>query len=317
MTIELPTKRAKPDEMDPEDRLFTHKNRPAWGVGVWMREERTRRRLRFEDGQMRAFKKGYYDMLVPVDSEATDVDEVFERVVGEHAEAVTLGASGNPPVMSFATQIDVFLAQFPDGFRGETYQAAWGEDAKGKHNLPDAVLRAKALKDVTDPEQAGALATELIASTSLVARRRHQSLTELNEAKRIEFGQAVIDLLHGDARFGKRFAAWLVALDGLGVDMSWRLSTALLGLYSAQKHPVVRRRVFQLQARSTSPCKLPATPSLAGYRRARRVARVTRDKLVAAGLEPRSMLDVHAFIWETLRPKGQDIAKELGGKRGS
>ena len=55
----IPSDRARPKQMDREDRVFRHQRRPDWGLGVWVREERSRRRLRFEDGELRAFKKGF------------------------------------------------------------------------------------------------------------------------------------------------------------------------------------------------------------------------------------------------------------------
>lgn len=307
MSLELPTRRKRPEQLDPEDRLFRHSTRPEWGIGVWMREEATRRRLRFEDGVLRAFKKGYYHFLRPVDSEKVDIDEVFERVVGEHADAVDLdGRDGDAPVMPFGRQVEVFLHLYPKGFSDPAYQKTWGTDASSKSNLPATSEAMKTLLDQPDDTVLGQQVGELLCSTILVSKGRAEPLL----ADPAALGAAVRELIHGEARFGRRFAVWLTWLEAHANDVDWRLATVIPGLVHPQKHVVTRRQVMQLQGRSTTPSKIPKKPSLAGYRRSRRIARATRDKLVATGLEPRSMLDVHAFVWETLRPKGQKLAEE-------
>jgi len=312
MSLVLPQQRVKPSELDPEDRVFTHKSRPEWGMGVWVREESTRRRLRFEDGRLRAFKKGHYDMLVPVDSEEVDIDEVFERVMGEHEEASALSTDKvDDPVMSFDKQVEVFLHQFPGGFEGEAYKSAWGSDATASRNLHATAERVRELlTEGLDAGEAGQHVVQILDDTALVGAATVRKLKKLTDDRREALGAAALDLVHGDARFSRRFSTWLTVLNDLQLDPKWRVATTLQGLYHPDKHIVVRRQVLRLQARVTAPAKLPSKPSLAGYRRARRTARGTREKLVQHDLEPASMLDVYAFVWETLRPKGQKIAKE-------
>ena len=311
--LALPNQRINPTELDPEDRVFRHESRPGWGLGVWVREESTRRRLRFEDGKMRAFKKGYYGMLKPVDTEAVDVDEVFERVMGEHEEASQLsGGQVEDPVMPFAKQIDVFLHLYPEGFRSDAWAAEWGDQAKDARNLQGASATLKELLAAdADPSTVGpALLTHLHGLTLLGAASK-RAIAAMNDDDKVAFGKAAHDLVHGEARFSRRYGQWRDALVAITNDPKWRLATVVLALASPNKHILVRRQVMRLQARSVSPAKIPTQPSLAGYRRARRVGRGTRDKLLQAGLKPRDLLDVYGFIWETLRPKGQRIAAEI------
>jgi hypothetical protein len=314
MSLALPNQLPKPAELDPEDRVFRHKKRPDWGVGVWVREESSRRRLRFEDGQMRAFKEGFYQMLVPVDSEKIDVDEVFERVMGEHEDATTLAdVKLDDPVMPFAKQVEVFLHLFPDGFAGDAYQSTWGDEATKSHRLAQssAAFREALGKELTDANEAAERFVAALDDTTLVGPSAVRSVAALKGDDKEKLGVAVLQLLHGEHRFSRRFTAWLDALRELGLQPKWRLTTAPLGLYHPKKHIVVRRQVLHLQARSVHPAKVPSKPNLAGYRRARRTARGVRDKLVALGMKPASMLDVHAFVWETLRPKAQKLVKTL------
>ncbi len=313
MSLTLPNQRTRPSELDPEDRVFRHKERPGWGVGVWVREESSRRRLRFEDGEMRAFKKGYYELLVPVDSEKVDVDEVFERVMGEHEDAATLNVKLDDPVMPFQRQVEVFLHLFPGGFQGDAYLSTWGPQATASHQL---MASAKAFQqalgtEVTDAHEAADQLVAALDATTLVGPSAVRTVSCLQGEAKEQLGLAVLQLLHGEHRFSRRFTAWVDALRALGLQPKWRLTTAPLGLYHPKKHIVVRRQVLHLQARSVHPAKVPSKPSLAGYRRARRTARGVRDKLVGMGMTPRSMLDVHAFVWETLRPKAQKLADTL------
>lgn len=321
----LPTHRVEPAALDPEERLFRHKSKPEWGIGVWMVEEANKRRLRFEDGQFRAFKKGYYHFLKPVDTEKVDVHEVFGRILGEHVEAQELrsNVSDKPPVMSFEAQVQVFRHLYPGGFDSEAFDQTWRRPTSGparKAHLHAAMDQASGLKRKAASAriaagEAGELANEAIAlleSTTLTTPAKLKPLARLTDEQRAAFGTALVELLHGEARFGKRFKTWLTTLSELQIPAGWRLSTSFLGLVKPNKHMPVRRQVLSLQARAVSPVQIPATPSLAGYRRARRVAKATRTQLESAGLQPENLLDVYAFIWETLRPKGQKLCKELG-----
>ncbi|TVQ94955.1 MAG: hypothetical protein EA397_00435 [Deltaproteobacteria bacterium] len=322
-TASLPTHRVQPTALDPEERLFRHKSKPEWGIGVWMEEESNKRRLRFEDGQFRAFKKGFYHLLKPVDTEKVDVQEVFGRIVGEHVEAVELKATDKPPVMPFAAQIAVFRHLYPEGFDSEAFDQTWRRPESGSvrkahlHAAMDkaAFLKKKASRKRIEAGEAAQLADEaikLLGSTTLITPAKLKPLKNLDEEGRAVLGTALVELLHGEARFGKRFKAWLTTLNELHVPPSWRTATGWLGLAKPTKHMPIRRRVLLLQARAISPVQVPATPSLAGYRRARRVAKSTHNALEKAGLQPENLLDVYAFIWETLRPKGQKLAKEIG-----
>ena len=307
----VPSSRPRPRTLDPEERLFRHSARPKWGVGVWVREERSRRRLRFEDGELRAFKEGFYHLLVPVDSDKVDVDEVFERVMGEHLEEAELPKHATPPVMGFDAQLAVFLGLFPGVFSGGTFQAMYGADSNGKRSVDVAIREMKAVAAGLSPQETFDTVMDVWTRTALVTPQKVKACRGLSVDDQQVLGAAMGNLLHGDARFAKRFAAWLDATRHTSASFGWRTATAILALAKPKKHVLVRRRVVQLQAAIVRPTRVPSEPSLAGYRRARRVMRTTYDKLTRAGLAPRSLLDVYVFIWETLRPKGQELARSL------
>ncbi|MCA9636994.1 MAG: hypothetical protein KC420_13290, partial [Myxococcales bacterium] len=57
-------------------------------------------------------------------------------------------------------------------------------------------------------------------------------------------------------------------------------------------------------------------PSARAYHGYLRLARDVRDWLIAQGMRPRDLIDVHDFIWETMRPAAQRAMKERARGRG-
>ena len=74
----------------------------------------------------------------------------------------------------------------------------------------------------------------------------------------------------------------------------------------------VEHNAFRRQARSLMPeARLGRLPTARTYGSARRLAGRVRDKLVEAGEAPVDLLDVRAFVWETLRPKAVEQLARL------
>ncbi|TNE87952.1 MAG: hypothetical protein EP330_16820 [Deltaproteobacteria bacterium] len=329
--LELPNQLPSPNTMDPEERLFRHEKKPDWGVGLWVHEEKKRRRLRFEDGEMRAFRKGFYHLLIPVDSTRVDVDAVFERIVADHeilaAEARDTKPA-KPPVMSFEEQLLVFNELYPQGFQDPDYLDAYRSPAEGrtsrKSHVDAAIARAKenlaqpvlsrALEEGrgTDVHQA---VIALLDGTSLVKPARLKLFANLPESDHFVFAESLYQLLHSEARYRERFEQWLRNTRKLsGADVSWPLATVLPALLRPERHVVIKARVFSLQARALAPDqRVKKIPSRRGYRKGRRIALATQKALENAGLEPRDLFDVSNFIWETLRPKGRKVLETLKG----
>lgn len=323
----LPEDVVVPQRLPPDERLFRHAKRPSWGVGLWVAEGRSRRRLRFQDGELRAFKRGHYDKLVPVDPAKVDVDDVFEELKGDEVEAraekLARAKKASPPVMTFDQQVRVFRDLFPGGFEGEAWIEAHRTPSSGngaKRHLDPTLalakerLSAKVVKDA-DPLEVFDALLAVLDTTSLVARRRVLPLGMLGDDDKRALGTALADVLHGKARFRVRMERWLVALsNAVGRDMSWPLATAPLGLVHPERHVVVKRSVFLLQGRAVAPDSVvKKRPSRRAYRHAKRIAIRTRDALAEAGESPRDLLDVRAFIWETLRPAGRRRLDEIRG----
>lgn len=318
-------------QMDPADRLFRHVKKPEWGVGLWVKEEMTRRRLRFEDGEQRAFKKGFYHMLDSVDPDRVDVDDVYEKIASDHEVAIRDKAEAKarkdkPPVMAFTDQLRVFRAEFPGGFGGDEYRTARRSPDKGrprKSHLDPAVtlaadvLAKNKLTAALKAEQYDAIheaAVEVLSLTSLVSPSKTvKPLAALGPDEREAFAKALVDVLYGKDRFRDRFRRWLAALQtGCGLRVDWPFATVFPALVFPNEHVCVKRRPLELQARSIKPgTTIRKRPGRNAYRKARRIARAARKRLEAEGLQPRDLLDVRAFVWETLRPSAQRKLADL------
>lgn len=316
---------AQPLALDPEDRLFRHRLRPGWGIGLWVREEKTRRRLVFQDGTRRAFKSGFYHLLEPVDADTVDIPETFKNLLGE-AELLReeKPAETTPPVMAFSDQISVFLHQYPEGFGGEDYidghrrplvrkaRKAHVERAleRAQSELEEGRLREMLADDRHD--EVHAAIAQILRLTSLVAARRVRPLNDLDADARVQLVESVVDLLYGEGQYRDRFDRWVAALDNLGIQPNWALATVLPALVHPDTHICVKRSVFGLQARAVlAEGKVQKQVTARRYRNARKIARAVRKRLEEADLEPRDMLDVRNFIWETLRPKGRKLLDEI------
>lgn len=316
---------AQPKELDPEDRLFRHRLRPGWGIGLWVREEKNRRRLVFQDGTRRAFKPGYYHLLEPVDADAVDIPETFKNLVGE-AEMLReeKPVDAKPPVMPFADQIAVFLHQYPGGFGGDDYidghrrplvrkaRKAHVERAlkRAQSELEEGRLREMLAEGRHDEVHAATV--EILRLTTLVAARRVRPLKDLDADARVQFVESLTELLYGEGRYRDRFDRWVSSLRDLGIQPNWALATVLPALVHPDKHVCVKRSVFKLQARAVLASRKVAKKVTARrYRDARKIARAVRERLEEADLQPRDMLDVRNFIWQTLRPKGRSLLDEI------
>lgn len=329
--LQLPNPLPKPNELEPDERMFVHTTKPHWGVGLWVREERTRRRMRFEDGEMRAFKKGFYHLLRPVDPERDDLDDLFEALADEHElaqahKAEAAAKKERPPVMSFEDQVRVFHHLYPGGFQSQAYiDAARGtpDGSYYKRHVDEEVEMAGAL--LSKPSIQGMLAHDdhqavmdamiaILKRTTLVKPAKgHKLLAKITDPEdQKTLALALYRLLYGQKRFRKRFKVWVESLRSvLGKEPAWTLATVFPALVHPDEHVCVKRRAFGLQAREVKPGTLiRKTVNRRGYRRARRIARATRKRLMEAGEQPRDLLDVRRFMWDTLRPKGQKVLEE-------
>lgn len=305
---------------DDEPELLRHVKRPQWGLAILAWERGDRRAYQFEDGRLRKFKEGYYDMMQPGESKQRSEEAVIADLQAAIGTTRSTTRKTLKPAASFDEQVELFKSLYPGGFQGEK----WTEEHRGtpegrdlKRHRDPAIAQAREV--LAEGEVAAMMAearyadlrsavTELLASTSLVSLRHVKTLRGLEEDETERFAEAVAGLLHGEGDFGPRFKVWLKLLrDVLGGKPSWRIATVLPALMEPDRHVVVRHSAFIRQAASIAPTsKYSRRPRARAYRNFRRVARVAHTRLEAADLKPRDLMDVHDFIWATLRDSALD-----------
>lgn len=295
-----------------ETTVYNHKSRPRWGLAILAWEGRDKRRYQFQDGKLRTFKRGYYELLEPV---ADVEDDVLRDLRSMLRTSRHFRGEQRKPAAKMDDQIETFRAAYPDGFGDPEYRAeVRGEGAsRTKKRHRDPVLAA-ARADLS----AGPLGERIAAGDfagvrdALAAVLRTTDLVPVRDAKLVEglgdeslesVARALHDVLHGESSFAMRFDVWVKVLrEALGKNPSWQLVTAPLALVHPDVHVVVRPTVFRRQAKRLDPELAHTTkPNGILYERYRTMASVLRTRLEQAGMAPRDMIDVYDFVWATMR----------------
>ncbi len=311
-----------PDAESLPDQLCRHSLRPEWGLALLARERNGRRTYLFEDGKVRKIRKGYYELLDPVE----DTDSEPTRAVRANLQAALRELNQgkeqktHKAVCTFEQQLSLFTKLYPKGFA----DPKWIHDKRGtptgaalkRHRLPSM----EAAREALDPSRAAPLIEEgrqveltesilaVLAGTNLVPHSHVKNLRRLDAEESAEYAGAAFQLVHGDNPLTERFELHLETLTRLlGGRPSWRIATALITLTHPQTEVAVRRSAFIRQAGSIAPTgTYTRKPRASSYLAFRRVAAGVRDRLEAAGHEPADLLDVHDFIWTTLRKSALD-----------
>lgn len=322
-STKLPDDRKKVTKatLDHEGEIYRHKKRPEWGVAILAWEKGDRRAYQFEDGRLRKFKKGYYSLMTPAGDEVERPKEAVMSSLEEAIEANKGKARAKPlePVASFEAQVELFKEMYPEGFQGEK----WIEDHRGgsgralkRHRDPvvedmQQTMEAGRARQMLDEGKHGDLVDEvldILAGTSLVALKHVKVLKAMDEDQRKRFAESVFDLLHGEDHFEKRYEAHLEMLteiyDG---PPSWRIATAIPAIMYPNEHVCVRRSAFKRQAAVIAPLgRYSRRAQVRSYKNFLRVANAVKQRLEAEGLKPRDLLDIHDFVWDTLRNAALD-----------
>ena len=309
------TQDAENEEQVPQQ-LYRHSKRPEWGMAILAWEKETRRAYQFEDGTLRKIKKGYYDLLDPVEDYDGPADAVRSNLrAAIRSHKGTIDQEILEPVCAFKEQIWLFEKMYPKGFQ----DPKWIEDHRGEPDKASLKRHREgsktAMQEALDPSRAKQLISggnhaeltesvlDVLAGTDLVPISHVKTLREMDEDQVKEYAEAVYHLAHGEGEFDSHFKEYLAMLERvLGSKPSWRVATCILALMYPQEHISVRRSAFIRQAGSIAPTgKYTRKPKLASYKSYRQVAFGVRKRVEAAGHEARDLLDIHDFIWETLR----------------
>jgi len=127
-------------------------------------------------------------------------------------------------------------------------------------------------------------------------------------------GKSLLPLLVGEAdTLFDDFTRWMIALEAtLGGPPKWSMATALPALMKPDLHVAVKHSPFHREASWMAPSlNFARIPSAGVYRRVLRMCSALRTALIEAGLAPRDLLDISAFIRIVMRPKNMKMVTEL------
>ncbi|HBQ16325.1 MAG: hypothetical protein RLO52_10090 [Sandaracinaceae bacterium] len=315
------------DSLEP---LYTHTKRPDWGYAILAWEGREKRRYQFQDGQLRTFKKGWYDLLEPVDEpydSARDIVRDLKSML--RIERVRRAPDPTPKsvnrIISFDDQVTIFEAFYPKGFEDEK----WISDVRGgegvnrlkRHRYPAHLEAAEKLEQsivdglMEKGDHAGLieLFKEVLSCTNLTTSKDTASLRSLPEEHHEDFANAARELLYGEGPYESRFTRYVGILGRTpGERVTWPLATAVPALVQPVQHVAIKPSVFRAQAQWMAP-NLPydAYPTADLYNRMHKMSTEVARRLEKAGHKPNDLLDIYDFIWTTLRPKGRKKLEEL------
>jgi len=309
-TLEVPA----PTPTDPDAPLYRHSKRPEWGVGLLAWERGSTRAYQFEDGRLRKIRKGFYKLLEPADDLGDREDRIrknLRRVVNAADDADVKIIEAAAP---FSAQVALFTRLYPGGFE----DPEWIEDHRRPSGAPlkrhrgpiseearEALSQSRCEEALASDghEELADIIADLLARTDLAPIAHAKAIKGLDPDEKKRYVEAVVQLLHGEGAGDQHFKGYLDTLRALFDERpNWRVATVLPGLVDPHSHVVVRRSAFVRQAGSIAPtAQYSRRATAASYRNFLRVAAGTRKRLATAGHEPRDLLDVHDFIWTTLR----------------
>lgn len=296
------------------DALYRHKKRAEWGVAVFLWERDDKRAFRFTDGETRVFKQGFYELMVPAQNPGDgSADELRAKV--------RASASGKKEeiIPTVGDQLMLLLKDYPKGFEGPTWAKAHrGGGRRLKRHRDPSVAQARELlgaAELREAHEAGdyqpALRAliELLTGTDLVPSAH---VKKLEEAKPTQDLSAVLIRFADDPEAATIRELQAALVGAQGPATSWQILTAPLALLAPHKHMCVHPTVFAAQGSIVMPhFTAPKRASEAAYQRYLEVARMVEDELVALGHAPRDLLDLHDFVWTTLRPSAREELQRI------
>lgn len=309
--------------------LMRHTRRSTWGRAILLWEREHKRGYQFEDGEVRIFAEGYYDLMQP----AARPDPVARQQLREHAIANGELEVGDPasrksaravPVPNLEDQVVVFDQEFSGGFFG----ADWTHDKRArptgralkrhrdpaleyaKKELDEAVLRDLVAQG--RPHEIMQRIVDVSSRTDLVTKKQIAIFENLNVAD-VELANAWIAFLH-DHREGElaTMARLRRALARHDVrKITWPALTAARALLHPADHAWVHPTSLRKQAKHVMPTvKISATPSATEYGRILELTMFVRQHLTNVGFAPRDLFDVTDFVRATLAAKQKEALRE-------
>lgn len=308
--------------------LFRHARRPEWGLAILESETTMHRRFQFQDGQLRTFRRGFYELLEPVDrplDESLRITEKLEAARDMSIAREEILETSETPVVKLVDQVEHFKATFPEGFADPGYEKlARGEGAprrlkRQRDPLIEAareMLSADSLRmwlahpdDLTPMREA---LMKVLKATDLVQRSELDIIDALSHKALAEIAEVLLAMWADDAEpspdfdLAAQFDALVAALTIGDAEPRWCLPTTLLAALFPESFPPVRHAIYREQARWMAPgLRLDRTPTGGQFLRLRKMVKLVQQKLAQQALVARDLFDVWDFMWETLRPKAR------------
>ncbi len=296
--------------------LFQHNSRPEWGLATRVAQRESNISFQFEDGKLRKIARDFLHLLTPIDR-PFDQSERLQRALA-HKAGLTLARNehrgSGDPLVTLEQQLALFTTDFPFGFSDADYRKKYRGVGKrrAKKHRDSAIAHARLLLRRTELMQLmlnldhvtimGRVA-EVLAKTSLVNKRQLEPLAALDDDGMRRAASALSQLLYGDVDIAVAMQAWINALATAGKGVTWQLATALPALLQPNNHLCVSPTVIEHQARWMSPrLGMSKMPNGKLYARVRVMALRITEELEGHGHAPTDLLDVHDFVWLTLRP---------------
>ncbi|MCA9657003.1 MAG: hypothetical protein KC486_01550 [Myxococcales bacterium] len=296
----------------PAPQYVRHAKRPKWGMGAFLSERDGKRSYRFEDGEIRAFKDGYFHFLDPV--------RPPDSMTQVEIQQLSATEDGQADLPGLRAQLALFLHDYPGGFE----DSKWLHKKRGvavkrvlkRHREPVLAKAARVLSLTNIDKRIAAgehrilwdEVTDLIASTDLVPSGHAKKLRSISPSPALSNGLRTF--LHGADEESIRFDALRRVL-GRGA-WTWPVVSTLRGLVDPLGEVPIRPSVFSVQAKAiAASINASRTPSARAYESYLSLARHVRDWLIAQNIAPKDLFDVHDFIWETLRPAARRRIDDL------
>jgi hypothetical protein len=283
--------------------IYEHPKFTAWGRGIAFAEHLDRRDFIFENAGVRVFKNDGCP-LVPVSLPTAEAAALGRTLRGRRppvAAAKKPGVRKPAPkrtiveTQTFAGQLELFLAAFPQGFADPKFVAE--ERGDGTSAGKDAAIAlAREVLGRTHLEAqvaAGAFTAVFEAAMRLVDLFEALDFKKAPATTHEAFARALVVLLHGEGPYGPRFEAFAAALPTK--RPYWTAATIFPALSRPDEHFFAKPKYEQQEARILRLAEPPSgEPTHAGYVLYAAVGEKVRAELTLAGQKPRDLLDVYS-----------------------
>ncbi len=312
------------------DTIYRHQKRPDWGRAILLWERSGKRGYQFEDGKQRVFERAYCNLFTQVDQPADETRAISKNLLARAGrQKQVVPSNKKTKAVPLTAQLALLRDFYEKGFRDD----AWIADKRSsktkrlKRHRDPLIARAQELlnRDRLDTLRAEGRHADIVAAmmqladaTDLTTKRHAQPLERVRATEATELADALYDVLYGAEDYTIRFERWVAVLARTTrASAAWQLATLYPAIVHPAEHLFVKPKITDLQAEWMAPqLRMTKLPNGATYARLREMAIALGERLGEAGFAPRDLLDLHDFMWETLRPKARTmIAKGTDGTR--